>query len=356
MVTSMSNQTRRPRRHAQRNGFTLIELLIVLAVILVLAGLIIVGLNKAMIAGQGARTRTLMNSIKQGLVRFESDFGYLPPVLGSVNPSAPDDLRAHFDPPDFTAGDFDDRAQEWFSITTLAEYMVGYGNHNEDGYGAVGGIWSDESPPTGIRDPQRDGVWNATSYGGLLEDRMLANNGVHITDEADASNRDRGQVYGPYIELDDERLLGSTNGTINASTGEYNVAFPGESGYNAANPKVICDYWGNPIRYYRTPYQMGAINVRLRDADYNADGDNDILPSLSDVFVLRPWEVVQSEGIDTRFRDDGVFNGSGDTVSTQALEQAQYALFSAGPDKALNERSRVDEDQFNKDNIVEIGP
>ncbi|MHC4786270.1 MAG: type II secretion system protein, partial [Planctomycetota bacterium] len=61
-------------------GFTIVELLIVIAVIIMLMGILIVAINAATRTAQGANTRSLMSSIKQGLVRFRADMGYLPPV------------------------------------------------------------------------------------------------------------------------------------------------------------------------------------------------------------------------------------------------------------------------------------
>ena len=83
-------------------GFTIVELLIVIAVIILLLSILIVAVNAATRTAQSASTRTLMNSMKQALVRFKADIGYYPPVLGDVSPTdfTPDnhDLRKLFDP------------------------------------------------------------------------------------------------------------------------------------------------------------------------------------------------------------------------------------------------------------------
>ena len=70
-------------------------------------------------------------------------------------------------------------------------------------------------------------------------------------------NIDTGKVFGPYLQLKDERLLASTDGTFDPN-GNLNVYFPGEGNYNDNDPKVITGYWGRPIRYYRTVYKPGA--------------------------------------------------------------------------------------------------
>jgi hypothetical protein len=65
--------------------------------------------------------------------------------------------------------------------------------------------------------------------------------------------------------------------------------------------------------------------------------------------------------IDAPFADAG-----GDTTTTAALNSAEFALFSAGPDRFFNPDLRYDDpddpgntrgtDLFNEDNIVELGP
>jgi len=342
----------RPRSIAAptRAGFTILELLIVVAIVLVLASLVLVGLNKATAAAQVSRTQTLMTSIRQGLVRFREDHGYLPPIL--------DAQRDLLSPPDPDDAAFRDSVQDWFSVTTLADYLVGYGNHREDGYGIVGSEWDDETPPVGIRSPGPDGVWGATKFGwnGVLGRRMrdiTDPSGSTPTSPLRRSALDSGQVFGPYIELGDDRLLASIDGTVNPTTGTLNTFFPGEANYDPDAPKVICDWWGSPIRYYRLPYPGLDPGVRFRATDRDFDGEPDPLPSLGDVFVLRPWDVNDNQSAFNRFNDDGP---SADNISSRALEAAEFGLLSPGPDRSLDADSRVDVDLVNEDNIVELGP
>jgi type II secretory pathway pseudopilin PulG len=364
-------------------GFTIVELLIVIAIIIMLMGILIVAINAATRTAQGANTRSLMASLKQGLARFRGDFGYLPPVLGDPSPTvltAEDhDLRKLFDPrgsdlqwdagsgddilpegPDETLnGDYAANVQEWYSVTTLTDYLLGYGHHYQDGYGYVPPdpgpeSWLDEKPPLGIRTPGQDGVWGATVYGaadGALADRM----------QGASDNLDIGQVYGPYVDLKDERMLASVKaveGTepLYDAQGYLKVVFPGENGYDADNPKVFVDYWGNPIRYYRRLYAPGDLRSPYRRLDRTRPE-----PTLSDVFLLRPFRVDPGNAIDAPFADAG-----GDTTTTAALNSAEFALFSAGPDRFFNPDLRYDDpddpgntrgtDLFNEDNIVELGP
>lgn len=307
------------RTHLRKRGFTIVELLVAIAIIIVLLGVIIVVLNKVTKTAQRSSTQAMMLSVSTGIQQFQEDVGYLPPTL-ELN-------RSLFDPPD----DPDDAAmmQNWYSYTSLPDYLVGYGEGFEDGYG-----YSDqgETPPSGIRDPGPDGVWNADfapTGDGALGDR---------------NPQGAGKRLGPYLELKDDRLLGSIN-----SSGD--VFLPGDSGYNANDPKVLLDYWGRPIRYYRQLYRQGALREPYRP--YSA-GERQ--PNLGDVFLLRPWEVPAGMELNASTNPDIFSDTDGDTTINRKLLSAEYALFSSGPDKALDPTVRRDEDEFNEDNLVELGP
>ena len=327
----MSDDTARNMARRIRGGFTIVELLIVTAMIILLLSILVVAVNRAGRTAQITNTRALMNSISQSLERFKEDVGYYPPVLGVD--------RELLDPPDPVAlspDDYRDEIQQWYSVTTLADYLIGYGDDQQDAYDGVG-----------IRHPGRDTVWGATIYGAADGSLGARNAG---TGPASA-----GKVYGPYLELKDERLVASTDGMID-SFGNLNVYFPGEGNYNDNDPKVITDYWGRPIRYYRTVYKPGAIKYPFRAA-----GLGGFTPTLADVFVLRPWEVTSGAETDSPIADLGALS---DTTATYALKTAAFALFSPGPDRSQDATTRFDVndgdgddiDGENEDNIVEVGP
>lgn len=376
-------------------AFTIIEMLVVIGIVVVLVSLLLVAVNAAARTGQAANTQALMGSIKQALARFRSDVGYLPPVLG-VGPEEPSDptdtgnhdLRRLYDPRglDMDWGTLDDilpeqddgnpntsyvaNVQDWFSETTLAEYLIGYGHHYQDGYGFVPGAdslhdWDVERPPAGIRNPWSDGVWGASRANGLLSERMGNVAGMTTGSEGAPYNYDQGQVFGPYLELKDERLLASTDGTRD-SQGRLNLYFPGDGGFNPDSPLVLVDYWGNPIRYYRRLYPPGSIQSSYRPSRSSIG-----VPTLSDVILLRPFDLDPGEAIDRvhptlpgQFLTDA--SQRGDSSTTMALQSAEFALFSPGPDRSFNPDLRIDDpndtgntrgtDLSNEDNIVELGP
>jgi len=351
-----------PRRH-HRLAFTIIELLVVVAIIIILLSLVLLAMNSASKAAQKARTAALMDSMKKGLISFKEEIGYYPPMLGPAA-TPPDRLRELLPPPDPSAATYAQQMQDYYSSAVFGDYLIGYGSHREDGYGFVGGApnnqdWDAETPATGIRHPGPDGVWYSTIYGtasGGLIDRMKTT-GTNWPSEFDAGNpsatpeADIGKKYGPYLELSDERLLASTNCTYANNAMEIlNTYFPGDANYNAANPKIIVDYWGSPIRYYRRPYPVGALGQSYRAIDRNGDGVIDRVPTLSDVWLLRPWTVTSGS------ESTGLPDAAGNTVTTRELEAAEFGLFSAGPDRSLTKDRTVDAAEFNKDNIVVLGP
>ncbi len=126
---------------SRRAGFTVIEMLVTLAIIIVLVGVLVVGLSQASGTAQRAQTRFLMNSMAAGLAQFKGDHGYVPPVLvmptraaGGVRPTIqPGWGRDAITPADWDgtpSGSEIAEDQRWFSVTTPAEYLLGYGNRS----------------------------------------------------------------------------------------------------------------------------------------------------------------------------------------------------------------------------------
>ncbi|MCH2161579.1 MAG: type II secretion system GspH family protein [Phycisphaerales bacterium] len=336
-----------------RLGFTIVEMLVVLAMIILLASILIVALSKAAGTGQQASTTFLINSISSGLAQFKGDHGYVPPVLGDngtpdtypgwsrdgIAPNAGWDVENATDLANM---------QQWYSVTTLAEYLLGYGSRDEDGYGVIGSVTSantpgrNESPALGIRSPGQDGLWGAVynprpnsfgPLGGYLY-RNPGNSGTGVPmPDGNVGNNDvkiDGRIFGPYLELKNPRLLGGL-GT------DGSVVGPDDPDY-ANRPKVVLDYWGDPIRYYRRPYSNG-------DPAVNVKGLN-----LGDIFALRPWN------IKTDLESNGAADGRGDTSTTPQLKSADFGLLSGGPDRSINSNARYDENESNRDNVVGVGP
>lgn len=311
------------RCRTRRAGFTIVELLVVVGVIATLVAILIVALAAASTRAQAAKTQALMTSISQALATFERDFNYLPPALGSEGADNAANRRPFLSPPVFTgAADFSDQAwvdqlQDYYSLTTLAEYLIGYDGAAADG---VDG--------NGFRSPGRDRYWNGLAGGGVVTARQPSQT---------------GKIYGPYLELDDNSLLGRVE--WDSALGDYIVNLPGDPGYSDEandnlNPLTIVDYWGAPIVYY---------------PDHPASR-----VTLAEVFVLRPTSVRSGAEFASPVAD-----ASGDSVATVDLRAAKYALFSAGPDKTANRFLRFDDPDdpqnqagtawSNEDNIVEVG-
>lgn len=376
-MTTLPGQLRRTRC-----GFTLVEMLITVAIIIILLTLLVAALSKANTAGQKARTEFLMSSISKGLVAFEADVGYLPPVLDMKQDLIYQDAGGSYRmpiPPTATASPtmaepFEELVQDWYSYTTLAEYLIGPGDRTVDGHGVYGdpvapptNAGEREFPGLGIRHPGDDGLWGAAiaprdGYPplGLKAGRNLfPPPGSGANENEYVGRYHQGAVLGPYVELKDDRLLGAIQLAANGdpvvdANGDPVIVFPGEVGNFDDLPKVIVDYWGKPIRYYRTMYPHPQIKSGYRPLPAN----------LGDVTLLRPQTFAAGQDDDTTniFNDGGssvtlnFADASGDTSTARLLKAAKFALFSSGPDRKYDGSRRVDEEGYNIDNIVEVGP
>ena len=116
-----------------RFGFTILELLVTITLIVILVSAMVLGMNSARTAAQIAETTSRLMALKQATVWFKEEIGYLPPVL--------DDQRNLMSvgiaggplqfPPLSTSGNeenYRSQIQGWYSITSPADFFLGYGN------------------------------------------------------------------------------------------------------------------------------------------------------------------------------------------------------------------------------------
>ena len=271
-----------------------------------------------------------------------------------------------------------------------------------------------ELPRAGIRSPGMDGVWGAalqpimstdvaatsgaaanytgatlgsTTRKGLFFTRNLALPSrvlISSTTVSGAGNntsacilRSRpnleGKIFGPYLELKDPSVIGGYRGKIadpRDPTGVGRIqsivrVTDGDPDFDKY-PKVILDYWGQPIRYYRRGY----VNLTPNTPDQATDGTKF---DLGDFFALRPTQGIESEFVPAaQAATDVLADLNGDRSSTPRLRSAEFALLSSGPDKKLERQRRIGIDitaspkfdyqnpnndvDVNADNIVETGP
>ncbi len=346
---------RTPNRHnttSHRRGFTLTELLTVVAIIVLLIGTVTVAVGAATRKAQRTKTQFLLGSIASGLGQFQTDFGYLPPVLMARQGGETAGFRGFAR--DVTTVGQVPNLQQWYSYTTLADYLVGYGNRSEDGYGVrlggSAGPGTKENPPFGIRAPGSDGAWGSVdapqnayaAFPGLYRARNPNRDAAPIAVNGANWNSVgiEGRVYGPYLELTDEKLLGGLKGFD--AQGNPIIVTNDQLDPNFDNyPKVLLDYWGTPISYYRAPYSGSDLRSELPVSGGFAN--------LADVFALRPWDVATGEVA------KGALDANDDDTSSAALKGATFALFSRGPDLGFDRTVRRDLAELNKDNLSETG-
>ena len=351
-----------------RRGFTIIELLTVVGIIVVLVGLLVVAVSSASKVAQAASTRSMMGAVSRALTQFKTDMGYLPPVLGFPTTGASQTgsvgyLRDLVLPPNLTGGPTPSQVtqiQNYYSMTSMVEYLVGPGGRDEDGYGAIGIPANTtqgfkELPPAGIRSPLKDGVWGAYSNPGPGNQTLgnFSRRNLPLTAVANISTvaNVSGRVLGPYLELKDGSLLGAIVGT-DSVTGQPIVARAGDNNWNQYAPKVLLDYYGQPIRFYRKGYVNGDPK-RTGGKKVGVGTGSDVGWDLSDIFVLRPQKFDLNTGIDDLA--DDLADGNGDKSTSRSLKMADFALFSSGPDQRADFTVRRDATLFNEDNVVEVG-
>lgn len=358
------------RSMVRHGGFTLAELIVVMGIIAVLVTVLVVVVGGARESARVATTSATMASMSQAMVSFREDAGYFPPVL--------DESRSLMESPALDDPYIFNRLQGWYSYTSPAEYLLGYGHHGEDGFGwepdndyasqfgpTAGGL-VDESVRLGIRDPGFDGVWTSTrskQSKGTLRGRLERFESGRVKDE--------GNVMGPYLELPSTSLLGSLGWkvteddgigewdatSIDPGSGQPRVFFQGDDGYDDRGPKVICDAWGAPIRYYRLNYPTGNPS-----GGYPSNNQVEISgetrpysPALSQFIALRPWALEGGAATDYRVPmgtfDWGDFNSTldsdalgskGDSTTSYELQSGEFAFLSSGPDRRVNNWMRTD--------------
>lgn len=360
---TLSSSPRRPRGQHPR-AFSLVELLVVIAIIIALLGALLAALALAGRRAQSAQTQTLLTSISNGLTAFQTDVGYLPPVLGkapwTAGAQTVNNARDYMVQPAWTLapnGSPDatsvDRLQRWYSYTSLPEYLLGYGDRTQDGNGAYQGQTTPAGSPgareplLGIRHPGADGYWNGVinPRPGGAPGTLLSRNPLDLTAPYNVNVANgamvQGKVFGPYLQLADSANIGGIKGYD--ANGEPIIVTAGEDPTFPSLPKVFIDYWGSPISYYRRPYIVPDLK------SFERYGSNQVGRDLGDIFALRPSEYRPGEDL------AGVNDAAGDGSTLGRLKSANFAILSRGADKSWDRTTRRDENGFNRDNIVEAG-
>ena len=139
----------------ERRAFTMTELLVTIGIMTILLTILVVAVGGVRETARVASTRAVMTAMSQATSRFREDTGYLPPILdndrGLVDAVPITDTTGSDGTPNYLS-----QMQGWYSYTSPAEYLIGYGDQGEDGFG---GDPNGTANRPGIRNPGSDGVW-----------------------------------------------------------------------------------------------------------------------------------------------------------------------------------------------------
>ena len=96
------------RHRPARQGFTLVELLIVMAIIAILAGLLLAGVQRVQIVADRTKAANDVTQLASSCAEFKREFGFYPPEIITIPaagtaPAATSPLKRMFPNGDFTA-------------------------------------------------------------------------------------------------------------------------------------------------------------------------------------------------------------------------------------------------------------
>lgn len=236
---------RQPAGARNRSAFTLIELLVSLAIMAVLVGLLIVGIQGALRLARGSNDSMAIANMGVSIAQFKSEFGFIPPLVIDGEPLADSDALGPVlvDDPQtglsrfaiLGEGFFDDTladgtvisepvggsySDKRYSKVALPYYLAGASGARNDAADSTSSL-IDGVEGEGLHEPRRDGLFNP-----------------------------RGRTYEPFFSPSGDQLqvgYASTN-----EYGEHGKSFPGNAVDAAnANKVVFVDSGGVAFRYYR---------------------------------------------------------------------------------------------------------
>ncbi|MEO1130551.1 MAG: prepilin-type N-terminal cleavage/methylation domain-containing protein [Planctomycetota bacterium] len=203
-------------------AFTIVELLVVITIIGVLAAITLVGLSFGLGAAKGAAADTQLQSIGQAIAAFETDIGFLPPLITEIDAQGrvqtPESLKRFGGEDDVLESYREARYMSEFSLTV---YLLGAGVLDfEEGNDGVEGF--------GLRNPGATGLW-----------RDAQGNPEPLAS---------GRVYGPY--LDPGAMGEDTLERLEVGYDDSANRIVADEGSNQFMFRLL-DPWGNPVRYYK---------------------------------------------------------------------------------------------------------
>lgn len=260
-------------------AFTLVELLVVIGVALLLMGILLPAITKAMGNANRAKMAFDLQAIVVALEAYRQDHGDIPRT-------SPDGASPNYgtNPPALSNG--------YAGAQILCRAMVGPGNQQADGAGTGK---DGEDPAPGFR--TRPAINNVT----------------------------QGKVYGPYLAPDKFQIGNPDGSTISSATP------------NAYNFAVLVDRRGKPILYFpglptaRVESQHGYVGAFNYGAAPSATNPRPMFDVNDNHAILDPTPADAAKKIQLVLGDNNT-NGQINAGETPAFK-GPYLLLSAGPDE-----------------------
>lgn len=215
-----------------RRGFTLIELLVVIGIIILLLGILVPVLTRALGKGERARLTFQMQTIVLALDAYKTDFGDYP--MASV------DLATNTSVPDVYNNDIDRTGVRGARL--LCKALIAPG--------PAGGFITNLGTRTQVISTGQDGFGDPSDVNATNYDPRLYGNGFRVTNRTgDVGKR----VYGPYLNTDSfkvgwNNMVGDPGNVVQAPIPEL-VGSPGFD-ETKGDQFVILDATGQPILYF----------------------------------------------------------------------------------------------------------
>jgi type II secretory pathway pseudopilin PulG len=271
-----------------RRAFTITELLVAIGIIVLLIGILLPALAKALGNAKRSQTSSTLQEFAKAIEAFQQEFGYYPGIV-------PEDVLAS-----------DPRISS--TENAILHLMGGAVGEDDPNYGSF---------TTG---------WTVITLGTGGKTFSLKVNGFEIG----KGPRIAGKQYAPFFSPKSDEFSVAA-GQVGGITGNDPVAIE--------LPDVL-DAWGTPVLYFRAAREVGALVGPVASARFNLETNAPYVRSTGlgdlgksqEASLLNPESDVEPDEFATlaQFIRNPAFGAS--NAPLQGTGRGKFALVSAGPD------------------------